>query len=152
MSHDANGDAKMSDDTSGSVQQSPARSSAIADTAAQHVPTRQPDYVEEVVQILKTAFPLLILSMETMVDNISSRFRASSDEEIYRLTCVLLADAIQASVLVPFTRASRPNPTLPQHLGQRLSVNDDGQLWPQTIATIQRFSASLTGPIRVSCG
>lgn len=99
--HDVNGDVKMSDEAGSSVQQSPVRSSAVADAATQHVPPRQsPDYVEEVVQILKTAFPLLILSMETMVDNISSRFRASSDEEIYRLTCVLLADAIQVSKLV----------------------------------------------------
>ncbi|EPT03792.1 hypothetical protein FOMPIDRAFT_150002 [Fomitopsis schrenkii] len=130
VTHDANGNVKMSDETGNSVQQSPVRSSAAADAATQHVPTRQsPDYVEEVVQILKTAFPLLILSMETMVDNISSRFRASSDEEIYRLTCVLLADAIQ-------------------HLGSRLTVNDDGQLHPGITANIQRFSANLTGPVR----
>lgn len=104
--HDTNGDTKMND-SNGSAQQSPARSSVVGDIAVQHIPPRQPDYVEEVVQILKTAFPLLILSMETMVDNISSRFRASTDEEIYRLACVLLTDAVQVSTLIPSARASR---------------------------------------------
>ena len=53
------------------------------------------EYVDEVVQILKTAFPLLILSMETMVDQILQRFKAPPEEEIYRLISMLLQDAIQ---------------------------------------------------------
>jgi transformation/transcription domain-associated protein len=61
-------------------------------------PTRQPwEYVEEIVQILKTASPLLILSMETMIDQINQRFKATPEEEIYRLICMLLQDAIQVS-------------------------------------------------------
>lgn len=55
------------------------------------------EHVEEVVQILKTAFPLLILSMETMVDQILQRFKAPPEEEIYRLISMLLQDAIQVS-------------------------------------------------------
>lgn len=58
------------------------------------------EYVDEVVQILKTAFPLLILSMETMVDQILQRFKAPPEEEIYRLISMLLQDAIQ--VCAPF--------------------------------------------------
>jgi transformation/transcription domain-associated protein len=57
------------------------------------------EYVEEVVQILKTAFPLLILSMETMVDQILQRFKAPPEEEIYRLISMLLQDAIQVRAL-----------------------------------------------------
>lgn len=53
------------------------------------------EHVDEVVQILKTAFPLLILSMETMVDQILQRFKAPPEEEIYRLISMLLQDAIQ---------------------------------------------------------
>lgn len=53
------------------------------------------EYVEEVVNMLKTAFPLLILSMETTVDQISHRFKATQEEEIYRLICMLLQDAMQ---------------------------------------------------------
>lgn len=53
------------------------------------------EHVDEVVQMLKTAFPLLILSMETMVDQILQRFKAPPEEEIYRLISMLLQDAIQ---------------------------------------------------------
>lgn len=58
------------------------------------------EYIEEVVQILKTAFPLLILSLETMVDQISQRFKATPEEEIYRLVCMLLQDAVQVGFLL----------------------------------------------------
>ena len=55
------------------------------------------DYVEEVMQILKTAFPLLIMNMETIVDQISARFKASQEEDIYRLVCMLLQEGLQVS-------------------------------------------------------
>lgn len=58
------------------------------------------EYVEEVVNMLKTAFPLLILSMETTVDQISHRFKATQEEEIYRLICMLLQDAMQVMLTV----------------------------------------------------
>jgi transformation/transcription domain-associated protein len=63
------------------------------------------EYVEEVVNMLKTAFPLLILSMETTVDQISHRFKATQEEEIYRLICMLLQDAMQ---VMSFERAFVP--------------------------------------------
>jgi transformation/transcription domain-associated protein len=53
------------------------------------------EHIDEVVQILKTAFPLLILSMETMVDQIMQRFKGSPEEEAYRLLGMLLQDAMQ---------------------------------------------------------
>jgi transformation/transcription domain-associated protein len=55
------------------------------------------EYVDEIVQILKTAFPLLVLSLETVVDQIAKRFKTSGDEEQYRILCVLTNDAIQVS-------------------------------------------------------
>lgn len=58
------------------------------------------EHVDEVVQILKTAFPLLILSMETMVDQVLQRFKATPEEEIYRLICMLLQDAIQVGIFL----------------------------------------------------
>lgn len=64
------------------------------------------EHVDEVVQILKTAFPLLILSMETMVDQIVQRFKAPPEEEIYRLIGMLLQDAIQ--VCDPFSCSCIP--------------------------------------------
>ncbi|KAI0053544.1 FAT-domain-containing protein [Auriscalpium vulgare] len=94
-------------------------------------PVRQSwEYVEEVVQILKTAFPLLILSMETMVDQINQRFKATPEEEIYRLICMLLQDAMQQYAL-------RVN-----------SLEDDGQLSPPTVSNLSRMATNLSGVAR----
>jgi transformation/transcription domain-associated protein len=78
---------------------------AAAHGSAENVssyPIRQPwEYIEEVVQILKTASPLLILSMETIVDQINQRFKATPEEEVYRLICMLLHDAVQVRSVAP---------------------------------------------------
>jgi transformation/transcription domain-associated protein len=56
---------------------------------------RQPqEYVDDTLNILKTAFPLLALSMEKMVDHINVRSRAPPEEDIYRFFSALLTDAI----------------------------------------------------------
>ncbi|KAI0028299.1 FAT-domain-containing protein [Vararia minispora EC-137] len=87
-------------------------------------------YIEDVVQILKTAFPLLILSMETMVDQIVSRFKGSPDEEAYRLLSMLLQDAMQQFVI-------------------RVNSNaDDGGVREPTIGNLQRMTISMPQPIR----
>lgn len=52
------------------------------------------EYTEEVLSVLKTAFPLLALSMETMVDQISKFFKCPPDEDAYRLITALLNDAL----------------------------------------------------------
>jgi transformation/transcription domain-associated protein len=57
---------------------------------------RQPwDHVDEILNLMKTGHPLLVLTIETMVDQILQRFKASAEEEIYRLVCMLLVDAVQ---------------------------------------------------------
>lgn len=77
---------------------------------------RQPlEYVDEVLQVLKTHFPLLILSLETMVDQIQHKFKLSPDEEIYRNVCMLLQDAIQVSscqILLTVWTSQAPNRTI----------------------------------------
>ncbi|KAI0268276.1 hypothetical protein BC834DRAFT_968481 [Gloeopeniophorella convolvens] len=88
------------------------------------------DYVEEVVNMLKTAFPLLILSMETTVDQISHRFKATQEEEIYRLICMLLQDAMQHYAL-------RVN-----------SMDDDGALPSGTNTNLHRMVTNLSGQAR----
>lgn len=56
---------------------------------------KQPwDYTEEIMSVLKTAFPLLALSMETMVDQIQKNFKCPPDEDAYRLIVALLNDAL----------------------------------------------------------
>jgi transformation/transcription domain-associated protein len=65
-----------------------------------NVPTKtsQPlELVEELMSNLKTNFPLLALTMEKMVDQISLRAKPSSEEDIYRFFAALLADALQVS-------------------------------------------------------
>lgn len=52
------------------------------------------DWVDEVLSILKTAYPLLTLSLETMVDQIAARFKSSPEEDGYRFVNALLGDAI----------------------------------------------------------
>lgn len=61
---------------------------------------RQPwELVEEIMNQLKTAFPLLALTMEKMVDQISLRGKPTPDEDIYRFFAALLADGMQVSNL-----------------------------------------------------
>ena len=60
------------------------------------------DHIEEVGQILKTAFPLLIMSLETIVDQVMQRFKATPEEEIYRLVCMLLQDAVQVRHILSY--------------------------------------------------
>ncbi|KAG2141739.1 uncharacterized protein EDB93DRAFT_1329829 [Suillus bovinus] len=104
--------------------------SGASDTQPTYVIRQSWEHVDEVVQILKTAFPLLILSMETMVDQILQRFKATPEEEIYRLICMLLLDAVQNYVM-------RTNTT-----------EDDGQLQQHTVQNISKMAANLTGSAR----
>ncbi|TDZ59852.1 Transcription-associated protein 1 [Colletotrichum trifolii] len=52
------------------------------------------ELTEEIMTALKTAFPLLALSMETMVDQIQKHFKCPPDEDAYRLIVALLNDAL----------------------------------------------------------
>lgn len=56
------------------------------------------EMVEEIVAILKTAFPLLALTMETMVDQFAQRFKATQEEELVRYFNALLMEALQVSL------------------------------------------------------
>lgn len=59
---------------------------------------RQPwEHVEEVLNLLKTAFPLLALSMEKMVDQIQTRGKPPPEEDIYRFITALLMDGMSVS-------------------------------------------------------
>ncbi|KAK7720750.1 transcription-associated protein 1 [Botryosphaeria dothidea] len=60
----------------------------------QQQPRKPWDYVEEVMAALKTAFPLLALSMETMSDGIAKHFKCPPDEDAYRLIVALLNDGL----------------------------------------------------------
>ena len=77
-------------------------SAAPGQNGQQSMPPPQPnqprlpwELVDEIMNSLKTQFPLLALTMEKMVDQISIRAKPSSDEDIYRFFAALLADALQ---------------------------------------------------------
>jgi transformation/transcription domain-associated protein len=56
---------------------------------------RQPwEYNDEILATLKTAYPLLALSMEAVVDQIQKYFKCPPDEDAYRLIVALLNDAL----------------------------------------------------------
>lgn len=85
------------------------------------------EYTEEVMSVLKTAFPLLALSMETMGDQIAKFFKCPPDEDAYRLIVALLNDGLQW--------ISRMNPSL-----------EDTKLPPSTEANISRFAETILPP------
>lgn len=60
----------------------------------QHTPKKPWEYSEEIMGVLKTSFPLLALSMETMVDQIQKHFKCPPDEDAYRLIVALLNDGL----------------------------------------------------------
>lgn len=63
------------------------------------------EYVDQIMALLKTAFPLLALSMETMVDQIINKLKPTTDEDIYRLIVALLSDGIQQLARDPEDKA-----------------------------------------------
>ncbi|KAH6600577.1 hypothetical protein BASA50_002141 [Batrachochytrium salamandrivorans] len=88
---------------------------------------RQPwEIIEEIMGLLKTAFPLLALSMETMVDQILLRLKPTTDEDIYRLIVALLSDGVQM-YLQQLTR----------------DPNDGGNLSPATANNLVKFGESM---------
>ncbi|WVR08546.1 hypothetical protein IAU60_005601 [Kwoniella sp. DSM 27419] len=104
---------------------------AMAPPAAVPPLPRQPwDHVDEIMNMLKTAFPLLALTMEKMVDQISLRAKPNSDEDIYRFFSALLADAMQ------------------QWGGRNGLPNDDGELSAQTKDNLAKFATNLNGDLK----
>ncbi|OBZ88491.1 Transcription-associated protein 1 [Choanephora cucurbitarum] len=81
--------------------------------------------LDEVMSMLKTGYPLLALSMETMVDQIQLKFKPQADEDMYRLVVALYNEGAQQLL----TRLSNPNDTF--------------QLTHATVANIHRFADSL---------
>lgn len=61
------------------------------------------EHVDEVLQVLKTSFPLLMLSLETMIDQIQHKFKQTPEEDVYRIICMLLQDAVQACLFEQWT-------------------------------------------------
>ncbi|CAN8095423.1 unnamed protein product [Discula destructiva] len=63
------------------------------------------EHTEDIMSQLKTAFPLLALSMETMVDQIQKNFKCPPDEDAYRLIVALLNDGLAYVSRAPMSYA-----------------------------------------------
>ncbi|ODV96782.1 hypothetical protein PACTADRAFT_39977 [Pachysolen tannophilus NRRL Y-2460] len=84
--------------------------------------SRQPwEHVEEIMGILKTAYPLLALSLESLVDQITQRFKCSSDEDVYRLVVALYNDGVS-------------------YLNRLGNPTQDAKLPPSTEVNISKFA------------
>jgi transformation/transcription domain-associated protein len=53
------------------------------------------EHIDKILQTPKTTFPLLILSLETMVDQIKHKFKPSPEEDVHCTICMLISKAIQ---------------------------------------------------------
>ncbi|KAI2623256.1 hypothetical protein GGR54DRAFT_44205 [Hypoxylon sp. NC1633] len=99
---DGNGQAKTeaseANGTSNPAQANGASNGEAAgkDGASSNPAQKRPPWelTEEIMSVLKTAFPLLALSMETMVDQIQKYFKCPPDEDAYRLIVALLNDGL----------------------------------------------------------
>jgi len=79
-------------------QQSNPQAQAQAQVQAQQQLPRKPwEYVDDILRTLRTAYPLLIVSMEGIVDSVNTRFKCPWDEDSYRLIVALLNDGISVS-------------------------------------------------------
>jgi transformation/transcription domain-associated protein len=56
------------------------------------------DMAEELVNLLKTAHPLLALTMEQFAEQIRDRLKPGPEEEVYRMSGALLQEALNVSV------------------------------------------------------
>jgi transformation/transcription domain-associated protein len=92
----ANGESQQNIATNGEAPKAESNGEAqpAADGEAEH-PIKKPwEYSEEIMTVVKTGFPLLALSMETMVDQIQKHFKCPPDEDAYRLIVALLNDGL----------------------------------------------------------
>lgn len=115
--------------SSATPQPKPEGQDAPKTDAAEPAKPKKPwEHTEELTQTLKTAFPLLALSMETMVDQVQKYFKCTPDEDAYRLIVALLNDGLAYVGRYPTSYAQGVN------------------LPPSTEANITRFAESILPP------
>ena len=66
-------------------------------SAAARKPTAEES--EGIMAVLKTAYPLLTLSIENLVDHLVNRLRATPDEDLFRILNTLHGEAVQQLAL-----------------------------------------------------
>ena len=118
-------DAMDEDDKRASGSLDPAVSAVILQEVPVQPEERKPAwvYVDELTSLVKTAFPLLAMSMETMIEQIINKLKPTTDEDIYRLIVALLNDGVQQLARDPV---------------------DSGPLSPATETNLCRFAESMS--------
>ena len=96
-----------------------------AEAPKKEAPKKPWEYANEIMDGLKTGFPLLALSMETMTDQLSKHFKCPPDEDAHRLIVALLNDGVSYLNRAPANYA------------------EGAKLPPSTEANISRFVASV---------
>ena len=117
----------VSNGTSGSPKtNSETKTEEATENVQELVKEKKPwEWSEEIIQVLKTAFPLLALSIETMVDQIQKHFKCPADEDAYRLINALLNDGFS-------------------HIGRSpTAYAQDVKLPPLTEANIRKFAETI---------
>lgn len=118
----ANPEASLVSNTSAGSPSSPIAGLSPSPQVQAGMMARKPwQYIDEIMGILKTAYPLLALSLESLVDQVSQRFKSTHDGDAYRLVVALYNDGVQY-----FSRLSNPR--------------EDARLPPSTEANIMRFA------------
>lgn len=125
-------------------------SQPAADGEAEPAQKKPWEYSDEIMAVLKTTFPLLALSMETMVDQIQKHFKCPPDEDAYRLIVALLNDGLSVSYRVPHAAICGPSGSLTdvqQYIGRNPSAYaQDFKLPPATEANIRKFAETILPP------
>ena len=119
-------------DTNSGVKTEPSETNGVNPSATPATPVAQVaqkkppwEHADEIMAVLKTAFPLLALSMESMVDQIQKHFKCPPDEDAYRLIVALLNDGLSYVSRMP------------------VSYAQDVKLPPATEANITRFADTI---------
>ena len=120
---------------------------SVPDGEAEPAQKKPWEYVEEIMSALKTTFPLLALSMETIVDQIQKHFKCPPDEDAYRLIVALLNDGLSVSCNL-ILHFSHHLPTKhPQYIGRNPNAYaQDFKLPPATEANIRKFAETILPP------
>ena len=162
----ANGESQSSGNANGDAPKTePNEDSQLnADGEQEPEPKKPWDYSDEVISVVKTTFPLLSLSMETMVDQIQKHFKCPPDEDAFRLIVALLNDGFSVSIPSQYHRCvtselltkhniqghtSVPTDTdvIMQYIGRQPVAFAPGHNLPQaTEANIKRFAETILPP------
>ena len=113
----------------------------------QPLPKKPWEYSDEIMSVLKTTFPLLALSMETMVDQIQKHFKCPPDEDAYRLIVALLNDGLSVSFMSLIMERRMLISCSHKYIGRNpAAYAQDFKLPLATEANIRKFAETILPP------